>query len=335
MDSCCPGLQPFECTQSDESTMLDHSAMHLEHSCSTSFLTELEFSEEASFHHSSAKVVVRDAAVGAGGSVFVHLLVLLAAMLLPFMQTTLPPRECFVTVSLVEMAGVDRDFGDSGSLDGASGVVQRGVAPNAEAEEEKIASPEPPRTSKQVERVTAPSERATKRALSRPAPGPMPTQLTPGVAAKESPALPAPSSPNAAAEAAPTGPVGGIGEGAKGMGEGAGFSDRGCSSAGAGMHGGEFSVNTVDKIPQAVQKVEPVYPQKARKEGVCGRVVLKFVVEPDGRVSRPSVQEANPSGYFEQTALDAIRHWRFKPGIYRGKAVATWVILPIQFRLTN
>jgi protein TonB len=45
--------------------------------------------------------------------------------------------------------------------------------------------------------------------------------------------------------------------------------------------------------------------------------------------------ESNPQGYFEQSALEAIRHWRFKPGIYRGKAVATWVTLPIQFRLTE
>ena len=91
----------------------------------------------------------------------------------------------------------------------------------------------------------------------------------------------------------------------------------------------------MDQIPQAVQKVEPLYPPRARKQGVCGKVVLRFLVEPDGHVSRPSIVEANPEGYFEQSALDAIRHWRFKPGIYRGKAVATWVVLPVQFKLTS
>ena len=91
----------------------------------------------------------------------------------------------------------------------------------------------------------------------------------------------------------------------------------------------------MDKIPQPLHRVEPLYPQRARKQGICGKVVLRFLVEADGHVSRPSILEANPVGYFEQSALDAIRHWRFKPGVFRGRAVATWVVLPVQFQLTS
>ncbi|MHC1728656.1 MAG: TonB family protein [Syntrophobacteraceae bacterium] len=96
---------------------------------------------------------------------------------------------------------------------------------------------------------------------------------------------------------------------------------------------GEFDAASVDHAPQVLTKWEPVYPQKARSLGICGKVVLRFLVEPNGQVSHPGILEAQPRGYFEQSALEAVRRWRFKPGYVQGKAVATWFILPVQFKL--
>lgn len=315
--------------------MSDHLDRQPEPSRRTSFLTELEFFGEASFLLPSDKVVVKDMVLGAGGSALAHFIALMAAVLLSFMQTPLPPRESFVTVNLVEMGGSHSDFGDTGSLEGASGVQDRDMPPNGAREQEKTPTLERLKTMKQVEPVSASKEETKKRAPPRPAPRSSPDRIPPDVALEESPAPAAPSSPLATVETALTGAAEGKGQGARAEGEGAGFSASGGSSAGAGMHGGEFGADAVDKVPQAVHKVEPIYPRKARKEGVYGRVVLKFLVEPNGHVSRPTIQEANPAGYFEQTALEAIRHWRFKPGMYRGKAVATWVVMPVQFRLTE
>ncbi|MEN6440476.1 MAG: TonB family protein, partial [Syntrophobacter sp.] len=104
--------------------------------------------------------------------------------------------------------------------------------------------------------------------------------------------------------------------------------------AGSGISG-EFDISRVDQVPRVLKKIEPVYPGRARTLEICGKVVVRFLVEPDGRVSKPSVVEAHPAGYFEQSTLDAIRQWRFKPGSFRGHTVATWVTLPVQFRLTG
>lgn len=106
-------------------------------------------------------------------------------------------------------------------------------------------------------------------------------------------------------------------------------------ASGSGSAGGEFDAAVVDDAPRVLSKCEPVYPQKARSLGICGKVVLRFLVEPNGRVSHPGIVEAHPRGYFEQSALEAVRRWRFKPGYVHGKAVATWFTLPVQFKLVD
>lgn len=102
---------------------------------------------------------------------------------------------------------------------------------------------------------------------------------------------------------------------------------------GRGKPSGEFDAKAVDTPPTPLSKVEPEFPLEARRMGITGRVILKFLVRADGRVSRVSVIEANPGGIFEESALEAIKKWRFRPGHYQGDAVATWVELPIHFRL--
>ncbi|MCE5335842.1 MAG: energy transducer TonB [Desulfobacteraceae bacterium] len=112
---------------------------------------------------------------------------------------------------------------------------------------------------------------------------------------------------------------------------GGGPQDRG----GSGGTRGEYELNKVETAPTALRKVEPEFPRIARQMGISGRVVVRFLVKTDGSVARASVIEANPKGVFEQSVLDAVDKWRFKPGRYGGAAVATWIVQPIQFRLSR
>ncbi len=97
----------------------------------------------------------------------------------------------------------------------------------------------------------------------------------------------------------------------------------------------EFALGEVDQAPRVVKQVKPMYPFRARRRNISGQVVIKFLVDDDGRVTRPSVVEADPKGVFEKSALQAVRQWRFSPGKYKGRAVATWVELPIRFSLNG
>ena len=313
--------------------MFDQMSLELEPSFSTSFMTDLEMSDEASLRRGVNKPSVKDMVLGAGGSALVHILIAFVALLLPFIQAPPTLHGAYVSVSLVEMGESKGCSGNTGSIEGASAGPQLEPSPPVATEPEKAPSPVPPKPLKEVERVAAVAAKPVKKTPPPASIKPAPPPVAPADICEKPSSDTPPASSNTAAEKAGTGAAGG--EGVKGAGESAGFSVAGGSSAGAGQHGREFNADAVDKIPQAMQKVEPIYPQRARKQGVCGKVVLRFLVEPDGRVSRPSIVAADPEGFFEQSALDAIRHWRFKPGLYRGKAVATWVVLPVQFKLTS
>ena len=125
----------------------------------------------------------------------------------------------------------------------------------------------------------------------------------------------------------------GLGNGSgSGLGKGSGA---GGALTGSGGTGGTFNLKQVDQPPVPIRKVDPEFPPAARRLGAAGKVVVQFLVKADGSVVRASILEANPEGLFDQCALDAIGKWRFTPGIYQGNAVATWVILPVLFRLTR
>jgi periplasmic protein TonB len=310
--------------------MLDDLSMEQGPSRGASFLMELELSDGASLLRPTDKLILKDMVLGAGGSALVHMLVVLGALLITLI---LPPpkfQEAFVTVSLVEMGGSKGGSCGTSIAGGAEGGPEIDPPPPpAQHLQEKAPLPDPPETVRPVERVSVSKEKTVKKGPAIPASKPVPSPVAPTDPSEGLTSGAVPSSRETRLEIAGTGP------GAKGSGEGPGFAFAGASSAGAGAHAGEYHTDAVDQVPQALQKVEPIYPPRARKQGICGKVVLRFLVEPDGRVSRPSIVEANPEGYFEQSALEAICHWRFKPGIYRGKAVATWVVLPVQFKLTS
>lgn len=98
---------------------------------------------------------------------------------------------------------------------------------------------------------------------------------------------------------------------------------------------GPYTIAQVDERPRILHHVAPVYPQLARRRGIEGWVEIKFLVTSHGRVSQESIVQAEPEGVFENSALTALRAWRFAPGMLKGQAVDTWVVQKINFRLTG
>lgn len=128
--------------------------------------------------------------------------------------------------------------------------------------------------------------------------------------------------------------LGGGGSAEPGRGEATGAKDA-RKGGGLGLGQQEFHVTQVDKPPEIVNRVEPDYPRAARLRKLSGRVVVKLLVDPRGRVQRKSIVEATPEGIFDGCVLDAVAQWRFKPGYYKGQPVSTWVVTPIQFKLSG
>ena len=91
--------------------------------------------------------------------------------------------------------------------------------------------------------------------------------------------------------------------------------------------------DTVDKPPQPVRQTAMQYPPKAKAQGVEGYVLVSLLIGDNGEVQKVRVLESEPGGVFEQTAVNAIRQWRFQPAQYQGKNVKVWARQKIRFNL--
>ena len=113
----------------------------------------------------------------------------------------------------------------------------------------------------------------------------------------------------------------------------AGFGQFGGGDEGEGLLG-LFDVADLEKKPELISSIPPQYPAELRKAKVEGAVTIVFVLGEDGRVEEPRIENSSRPE-FEKPALDAVRRWKFKPGMKDGEAVRTYMRLPIRFRVTT
>lgn len=84
--------------------------------------------------------------------------------------------------------------------------------------------------------------------------------------------------------------------------------------------------------PQLLQKVEPEFSEEARKAKYQGVVVLSIEVDANGNVRNVRVQRGLGLG-LDEKAIDAVSRWRFRPGLFDGKPVATEATVQVTFQL--
>jgi protein TonB len=86
------------------------------------------------------------------------------------------------------------------------------------------------------------------------------------------------------------------------------------------------------KAPVVVTRVDPIYTDIARRASIQGVVILEAVIDRNGNVTEARILKGLPMG-LEQSALNAIRQWKFKPGTLNGQPVPVYYNLTINFRL--
>ena len=79
-----------------------------------------------------------------------------------------------------------------------------------------------------------------------------------------------------------------------------------------------------------VRKVEPVYPEAARRSNVQGTVVLGAVIAADGTVVNLH-PVSGPDGLIS-AAMDAARWWHFRPYRVQGDPTPVETSLNVEFR---
>ena len=96
-----------------------------------------------------------------------------------------------------------------------------------------------------------------------------------------------------------------------------------------GESGLRVSPETMDK--RIVTKVEPAYPEAARRSGTEGLVVLDAVIAPDGSVKR--LRPVSGPDLLVQSTAEAVQSWKFEPYLSSGKAVEVETTIAVEFRL--
>jgi TonB family protein len=80
-----------------------------------------------------------------------------------------------------------------------------------------------------------------------------------------------------------------------------------------------------------LRRVEPQYPEVARRQNIQGPVTLSAVVGEDGEVRSVTVLSGDPA--LRKAALDAVQQWRFKPFRVNGRATEFATRITVNFRL--
>lgn len=83
--------------------------------------------------------------------------------------------------------------------------------------------------------------------------------------------------------------------------------------------------------PVEIKRVNPVYPELARRAGIEGRVVVKALINTKGDVEEVAILKSHP--LLDQAAIDAARQFKFKPGKQRDRYVKVWMSIPFTFEL--
>ena len=107
------------------------------------------------------------------------------------------------------------------------------------------------------------------------------------------------------------------------------------ADAGLGDRNIEAEVSVeVDQKPRVLRKVDPKYPEAARRANREAVVMVEFTVDVDGKPT--DIKVADPKGFgFDEAAIEAIERWRFTPAKKDGVSVPMRVRQPIRFNLDD
>jgi TonB family protein len=82
-----------------------------------------------------------------------------------------------------------------------------------------------------------------------------------------------------------------------------------------------------------IYKVDPVYPDLARRARVQQTEILEVLVDAQGAVASVRVIQGHP--LLDQPAIEAVRQWRYSPTVLKGEAVPVIATVAVPFVLSS
>ncbi|MGH9463844.1 MAG: energy transducer TonB [Vicinamibacteria bacterium] len=113
-----------------------------------------------------------------------------------------------------------------------------------------------------------------------------------------------------------------------GEGEGPGLGE----GHGGGFGGGAYRLGTGIVPPALLRQVRPSYTDEALARKIQGTVVLEVVILKTGEVGPVRILRSLDRG-LDMKAIEAVRQWQFKPGMFRSQAVDVIAEITVDFAL--
>jgi periplasmic protein TonB len=82
-----------------------------------------------------------------------------------------------------------------------------------------------------------------------------------------------------------------------------------------------------------VERIEPVYPALAKQTRRSGRVELHAIISADGRIE--SLEVVSGDAIFVQSALDAVRRWKYRPTKLNDVAVKVDTYITVNYTMAE
>lgn len=82
-----------------------------------------------------------------------------------------------------------------------------------------------------------------------------------------------------------------------------------------------YTAREVERRPEPLGEILPVYPEEARRRGIEGSVVVALHIDEAGEVQEIEVLESNPPGVFDAAVIAAYGQARFQPAARGGRPV--------------
>ena len=82
-----------------------------------------------------------------------------------------------------------------------------------------------------------------------------------------------------------------------------------------------------------IRKVQPTYPPLAKQARISGSVVLQAVIGKDGSIENLHAVSGHPM--LIQSAIDAVRQWKYKPYFLNGEPVEVDTQVTVNFTLAG
>jgi TonB family protein len=87
-----------------------------------------------------------------------------------------------------------------------------------------------------------------------------------------------------------------------------------------------------EERPKIVKKVDPIYPEEAKKALVQGVVVLEVTTDEEGNVAKVAILKSE-SSLLNQASIDAVKQWKYERFLNKGNPISVAFPVTITFRL--